>query len=143
MLQESCFSSSRNQTSILRRSTGPRKVIAMKKSLAIFYTGVLVWMIGITTWASLQENVWAGFAYLFDNRWGIATLSDTFFSFTTILLWIAYKEKTWLARLAWLVLVYALGSIAFGFYILRELYRISKKSDSIRSPVERLLCRTE
>jgi hypothetical protein len=87
---------------------------------------MLISILSVTTWASFDQSVWEGFTYLTQSRWGIATLFDTYFGFLTIYLWIAYKEGTWLRRAIWLVLMIGLGSIAFSFYILRELYRLPK-----------------
>jgi len=100
--------------------------------LKLFYVLVLMIMIGVSTWASLQSNVIEGFQYLFADRWGIATLFDTYFSFFTIYLWIAYKETSMKAKALWFLLICSLGSIAFSVFILRELAR--SKS------VEQFLC---
>ncbi len=91
--------------------------------LKLFFFFVLAAMIGVSTWASLQSNVFEGFRYVLADRWGVATLFDTYFSFLTIYLWIAYKHTSVLARAAWLVLICTLGSIAFSVFILRELAR--------------------
>jgi hypothetical protein len=91
--------------------------------LKLYFVFVLAAMIGVTTWASLEANVFEGFHYLFADRWGIATLMDTYFSFITIYLWIAFKEKSILSKAVWLVLVCGFGSIAFSIYILREIHR--------------------
>ncbi len=91
------------------------------RGLIIFFFLMLVSIISVTTWASFDQNVMDGFEYLFANRWGVATLFDTYFGFITIYLWIAYKEVTWGRRVLWLVLVLALGSIAFSIYILNQL----------------------
>jgi hypothetical protein len=108
----------------------------MKRTgLVIFFTLMLISIIAVTSWASLEQNVMLGFEYLFQSRWGIATLFDTYFGFITIYLWIAYKEVTWTKRLVWLVLVLALGSIAFSIYILNQL-RLLKGG-----PIENLLVR--
>jgi hypothetical protein len=107
----------------------------MKSLLTFLFSLILVLILGVTTWASLQENVWVGFEYLFANRWGIATLFDTYFGFVTIYLWIAYKERTIFARLLWFVLVMSFGSIAFSIYILNQL-RLLKGA-----PLETLLLR--
>jgi hypothetical protein len=88
--------------------------------LKSFFVLVLLAMIGVSTWASLQSNVFEGFRYVIADRWGVATLFDTYFSFLTIYLWIAYKHTTLLARAIWLVLILTLGSIAFSVFILRE-----------------------
>lgn len=108
----------------------------MKRTgLVIFFSLMLVSIIAVTSWASLEQNVMLGFEYLFESRWGIATLFDTYFGFLTIYLWIAYKEVTWAKRLLWLVLVLALGSIAFSIYILNQI-RLLKGG-----PIENLLIR--
>lgn len=94
------------------------------RGLIIFFSLMLISIISVTTWASLEQNVLLGFQYLFNSRWGIATLFDTYFGFLTIYLWIAYKEVSWGRRLLWLILVLNLGSIAFSFYILNELRKL-------------------
>jgi hypothetical protein len=115
----------------------------MKKWLILFFGLMMAWMLGVTVWASLSENVMVGFDYLFANRWGIATLCDTYFSFTIIFLWMAYKESSWGARLIWLILVYCLGSIAVSAFVFREIYRLSKIDSSRQNFIEQLLCKTK
>ena len=105
------------------------------RALFIFFTLMLISIIAVTTWASLEQNVMLGFEYLFESRWGIATLFDTYFGFITIYLWIAYKEVTWGKRLVWLVLVLALGSIAFSIYLLNQIRLLKNGS------IENLLIR--
>jgi hypothetical protein len=102
--------------------------------LKSFFVLVLMAMIGVSTWASLQSNVIEGFRYVIADRWGVATLFDTYFSFLTIYLWIAYKHRSGVARAVWLVLILTLGSIAFSVFILRELAR--------SKTVEEFLCQT-
>ena len=92
--------------------------------MKLFFIFILIAMFGVTGWASLDQNVWEGFRYLFAARWGIATLFDTYFSFTLIYLWIAYRERSILARVSWLILVYSLGTIAIAGY---GLWQIQKK----------------
>jgi hypothetical protein len=100
--------------------------------LKSFFILILMAMLGVTTWASLQSNVWEGFQYLFADRWGIATLFDTYFSFFTIYLWIAFKEKSLISKVLWFLLICGFGSIAFSIYILKEIKRTSS--------LEQLLC---
>lgn len=103
--------------------------------LVIFFTLMLLSILAVTTWASLEQNVMLGLDYLLAHRWGIATLFDTYFGFLTIYLWIAYKEVTWPKRILWLALVLTLGSIAFSIYILNQI-RLLKGG-----PIENLLIR--
>jgi Protein of unknown function (DUF1475) len=105
------------------------------RGLIAFFLVVLISILAVTTWASLEQNVLLGFQYLFESRWGIATLFDTYFGFITIYLWIAYKEVTWGKRILWLALILTLGSIAFSIYILNQL-RLLKNE-----PIESLLIR--
>jgi len=85
---------------------------------------ILAAMIAVTTWASLEHNVMDGFRDVLALRWGVATMFDTYFSFTLIYLWIAHRERTLLARVVWLVLVYTLGTIAISGY---GLWQIAQK----------------
>ena len=84
--------------------------------MKILFSLILIAMFSVTTWASLEKNVWIGFEQLFAERWGIATLFDTYFSFFLLYLWIASREKGWLDRAVWLVLVLSLGTIAISGY---------------------------
>ena len=86
-----------------------------------FFVFVLIAMVSVSVWASLETNVIQGFQYLFESRWGIATLFDTYFSFLMIYFWMAYKDPRWLSRVIWLLLVLSLGTIAISVYVLNEL----------------------
>jgi hypothetical protein len=90
--------------------------------MKVFFGFVLFAMIGVTTWASMSSSIVEGFRYLFSNPWGIATLGDTYFSFTIIYLWMAYKEPALGKRVAWLIAVYAFGTLAISIFALHELY---------------------
>ncbi len=111
----------------------------MKNFMIVFFCGVLTWMLGMTFWASAQENVWVGLQYLFRDRWAIATLSDTYMSFFIIYLWMAYKQNSWVARIVWFLLVCSWGSIAVSIYALFEIRRISSLPPGEHSFFERFL----
>lgn len=101
-----------------------------QKLLILFFIFNLAWMVGVSVWATESQNVILGINYLFANRWGIATLSDTYFAFTIIFLWMAYKENSWFKRIVLFVLVWTLGTIAISIYALLEIsraYRVSKQ----------------
>ena len=89
-------------------------------------------MIGVSVWATDSENVVLGIKYLLNNRWGIATLFDTYFSFWIIYLWMAYKLKSGLARLIWFVLVCGLGTIAISIFVLIEIYKASRVAPALK-----------
>ena len=84
--------------------------------MKVFFGFVMIAMVAVTTWASFDSSIVEGFRYLFQNRWGIATLGDTYFSFTIIYLWMAYKEPALSKRIIWLIAVYAFGTIAISAF---------------------------
>ncbi len=85
---------------------------------------VLVAMLAVTTWASLQVALWKTPREVLTHPWFIATLFDTYFAFLTFYVWLAYKETSHLARLLWLLAILLLGNIAMAIYLLRELFRL-------------------
>jgi hypothetical protein len=84
--------------------------------MKIFFSLILVAMVSVTTWASIEKNVFVGFEQLFSERWGIATLFDTYFSFLLLYLWIASREKGFVPRVLWLIFVLSFGTIAISGY---------------------------
>lgn len=90
--------------------------------MKLFFVFMLVVMLTVTSWASLEAPVTQGIDYLLANRWGIATLCDTYFAFFTVYLWMAYKEPSTLKRIVWLIAVVLGGTIAVAIFFLHELY---------------------
>ncbi len=85
---------------------------------------VLVAMLAVTGWASAEIALWKTPREVIGHPWFIATLFDTYFAFLTFWLWVAYKERSWLARLGWLVGILLLGNIAMATYLLIRLFRL-------------------
>lgn len=85
---------------------------------------VLVAMLAVTAWASLQVALWKTPREVFLHPWFIATLFDTYFAFLTFYVWLAYKESSALARVLWLLAILLLGNLAMAAYLLRELFRL-------------------
>jgi predicted permease len=85
---------------------------------------VLLTMLAVTIWASLQVALWNTPREVATHPWFIATLFDTYFAFLTFYVWLAYKETSNLARVLWLLAVLLLGNIAMAIYLLRELFRL-------------------
>lgn len=71
-----------------------------------------------------------------DNPWAIATLYDAYFGFITFWCWVAYKERGWIPRVAWLLLILTLGNIAMSCYVLIQLFRLKPEE-----PAEAILRR--
>jgi|CXWL01.1.fsa_nt_gi hypothetical protein len=90
----------------------------MKRTLIVFWTLVLVAMVWVTTWASLDRDVLTAGGELWRDPWGRATLFDAYFAFLAVFVWIAWRERTLLRCLLWLILLLALGNIAIAVYFL-------------------------
>ena len=104
--------------------------------LRFAFACVLVAMLCVTSWASSVIAVWKLPRELATHPWFIATLFDTYFAFLTFWLWLAWKERTWLPRVAWLVAILLLGNIAMAAYLLIQLFRLPKTAT-----LEQLLAR--
>ena len=92
--------------------------------LKIVFALAFLTILGATTWASLQMPFWKVPQTVVGHPWFIATLVDTYLAFFTFWVWVAYKETSNLARLLWLVLIFALGNIAIAGYMLLQLVRL-------------------
>ena len=92
--------------------------------LRIAFIFVLVAMLWVTTWASLQLPLWKTPREVIGHPWFIATLFDTYLAFLTFYCWLAYKEVSNVARIAWLIAILLLGNIAMAIYMLIQLFRL-------------------
>ena len=93
-------------------------------ALRVLFTLILVIMIAGTVWAMAEENVFDGGAHMLKYRWGWMTLADAYFGFITFFVWLAYKETSNLARVAWFVAIMLLGNMAMASYMLLQLFRV-------------------
>jgi hypothetical protein len=92
--------------------------------LRIFFIIVLVSMLGVTSWASTHVALWKLPADVWQHPWFIATLFDAYWGFFTFYLWLAWREKTLLRRLAWFIAIVFLGNIAMAIYVLMIVFRL-------------------
>ncbi len=92
--------------------------------LRILFSIVLASMLWVTTWASTQCALWNTPRAVATHPWFIATMFDTYWGFITFYCWLAYKERSWIAKVLWLVAVLLLGNIAMSIYILIQLFRV-------------------
>jgi len=93
--------------------------------LRAFFAVVFLSMVGVTTWASLHQPL-GDFARspTFREPWVIATLFDAYWAFLAFYVWVAWKERSVLARVLWLPVLLALGNLGIAAYMLRELGRV-------------------
>ncbi len=108
----------------------------MKTALKLLFAAIFLWMTVLTIRTSLSVSLWRAWDSFSANPWAVATLYDAYFGFITFWVWVAYKEKTLLARLLWLVLIFGLGNIAMSLYVLIQLFRLKPGQ-----PVEAMLRR--
>ena len=93
-------------------------------TLRIVFSVVLIAMLCVTTWAGSIVALWNTPHEVATHPWFIATLFDTYFAFLTFWLWVAYKERTATARVAWLIAILVLGNIAMAAYMLIRLFKL-------------------
>lgn len=91
--------------------------------LRLLFALVIASMLGVTSWASLQQPL-GDFARsaTFREPWVIATLFDAYWAFIAFYVWVAWKEQSLPARVLWFVAIILLGNIAMAAYMLRELF---------------------
>lgn len=96
----------------------------MRIALSLFFVFVFVAMVLVTGVASLDRGVFAAGSALWPDPWFRATLADAYFGFLTVWVWVAYRERTVWARLAWLAGFLTLGNLAMAAYALLSLRRL-------------------
>jgi len=110
----------------------------MKTFLQFFFSCILIAMVTVTLMAMHDRSILdAGIVW--SDLWARATLFDAYSGFLTFFVWVAYKERTLLAKLFWFVLIMLLGNIAMSTYVLIQLSKLrsgqSLKSILLREPV--------
>jgi hypothetical protein len=100
----------------------------MRGLLIALFTFILLAMIAVTVYASLEKNVLDAGPDVRESRWFQATLVDTYFGFLTFYVWVAYKERSWIGRLAWFVAIMGLGNMAMAVYMLMQLVRWDERT---------------
>jgi hypothetical protein len=93
-------------------------------TLRIFFSVVLISMLGVTSWASMECALWKTPRAVATHPWFIATLFDTYWGFLTFYCWVCYKQTTYLSRGLWLLAILLLGNIAMAIYLLIHLFRL-------------------
>lgn len=95
----------------------------MRRTVILVFAGILALMLYVTVTASLAEGVFAAGGRLMAEPWFRATLADAYCGFIAVYVWIAWRERSMAARVAWFVLLMTLGNIAIAVYFLLALVR--------------------
>lgn len=85
-------------------------------------------LLALSVRASLVRDVFDN-GSLMNDVWFQTTLFDAYLGFLTVYVWIAWKERTFLRRLVWFLLVMAFGNMAISAYLLWQLFRLPRGSD--------------
>ena len=97
----------------------------MRPVLLTLLALILLAMVAVTAWASWDLAVWRA-GYLFAEPWFVATFVDAYCGFLTFYVWVAYKERSTVPRVAWFLAIMGLGNIAMAAYMLIQLLRIRR-----------------
>jgi len=98
--------------------------------LRFLFISILISMLCVTSWASLNCPLFGVPRNVATHPWFIATLFDAYWGFITFYVWVAYKETRWVSKITWLLAILSLGNIAMSVYCLIQLFSI-KSNDSI------------
>jgi hypothetical protein len=82
----------------------------------------------LAAYAGRGLNVIEGYVTVCREPWGLATMFDAYFGFLAFWLYIAWRENTWVSRIAWLVALLLLGNFAIAGYALLCLAQSSESS---------------
>lgn len=92
--------------------------------LKYFVAGLGLFMVYTTVETSMASNLVEEWPTLVAIPWMQATLIDFYINIAIIFLWVAYKERSFVAKFVWLVLLIGLGSIAASAYVFLQLHRL-------------------
>jgi hypothetical protein len=110
----------------------------MKNVLILLYSALFIWVTYIVIDTSFQSNLFTEWNYLMSIPWMKATLWDFYANIFVLLMWVYYKESSFVSKGLWTLLFIALGSIAVTGYVLIQLFKL-KSGDSL----EKLLLRAK
>jgi hypothetical protein len=103
-----------------------------KTALKIFFLCIFLSLLIYTGWASTRQPVlqWSGLTSGPDRYWTIATFMDAYFGFLTFYVWVLFKERRLLPRIAWFAAIMLLGNMAMSAYVLLQLVRLRPEQDA-------------
>jgi len=94
----------------------------MKLAKTIALIGLAA-MTGIILRGFIVGNFSAEGDQLLAMPWGVVSLVDLYVGFTLFSGWIVYRERSWLARVVWVVLMMTLGNWTAALYVFIALQR--------------------
>ena len=88
------------------------------------FSVILLSMLAVTTWASLDRSLFKAAFELWPDRWFQATLLDAYCGFLTFFVWVAWRERSWPRSVVWFIAIVVLGNIAMSLYVLVQIQRM-------------------
>jgi uncharacterized membrane protein YczE len=92
--------------------------------LKVIFGALFLWMCYVVISTSLKSNLFDNWNSLGTIPWMQATLWDFYANVTVLFVWVCYKEKSYLLKFIWLILLVTLGSIASCAYVLLQLFML-------------------
>lgn len=93
----------------------------MRTGKWIAWIGLLAMTLGLTNGFWGGDFIVDGGALL-ENPWGIMSLIDLYVGFTLFSMWIYFREKSWVAKVIWILAMMILGFFTGALYILYAFY---------------------
>jgi uncharacterized protein DUF1475 len=107
----------------------------VKLFLKVLFGFIFVFMLVMTIRTSMQQSLWSALPSFAASPWSMATLYDAYFGFVTFFCWLAWREKSLVAKVLWFVFIMAAGNIAMSLYVLIQLFQL--KTDESASALFR------
>ena len=80
-------------------------------------------------YAGKELNVIGGYVTVCKEPWGLATMFDAYFGFLAFWLYVAWRERSNVARLSWFIALMLLGNFAIAGYALLCLFNARGETD--------------
>ena len=88
----------------------------------ISFLGVIA-MAGVIAYGFVVGDFVSDGSVLLANPWGVVSIVDLYVGFILFSLWIAFRESSALAKIAWIAAMMVFGFLTGAVYVLIALYR--------------------
>lgn len=93
-------------------------------SLRIWFLLVFVVQTTLVTQAMLHESLFQIPPVVSSDVWFIATVSDAYLAIIAFALWVCARERAWVSRIVWFLLIVVWGNVTMALYMLILLFRL-------------------
>ena len=96
----------------------------MITALKVVFSLLFLWMCYTVISTCVQSNLFKEWDFLGSIPWMRATLWDFYANVFVLFVWVCYKEKSYVLKAVWLILLVTLGIIASCAFVLIQLFRL-------------------